>query len=440
MIDRFSGILPVTARINENGHLEVGGVDLVGVATKFGTPLFVYDEQMIRRQCKSYIDNLTKHVPNSTVIYASKAFNCVAMCQLIDEEGLSIDVSTMGEYLTAKRAGIDSEKIYYHGNNKSEDEIRTALEQGIGRIIVDSLDELDLLSKIAQDLDIKPKILTRITPGIKAHTHEFLETGDIDCKFGIGIENGIALEAIRKAISDDHLDLVGVHVHIGSQIFAVHSYERAIEIVADFLSFVKKEVNWEAREFNMGGGLGIKYSHTDAPSSIEELTMVIGDAVKKHFAAESLQIPHIAIEPGRSIVANAGMTLYTVGTVKEIPGVRTFVSVDGGMSDNLRPLLYGSRYEAIVVNKATVEPSKTVTLVGKHCETGDVIIKDALIAPVVRGDIIATPVTGAYGYAMANNYNRQTKPGVVLINNGYAKEIIKRETIEELLGRDLFLK
>jgi diaminopimelate decarboxylase len=441
VLDRFSGILPITARINDSGRLEVGGVDLVDVAGQYGTPLFVYDEQTIRKQCKTFVGSLSKSCsPGSKVIYASKAFNCTAICQLIDEEGLSIDVSTAGEFLTAKAAGIKGDKIYFHGNNKSKEELEMALQYGVGRIIVDSIDELEFLSAIARNLNKQPEILIRLTPGIKAHTHEFLETGDIDCKFGLGIENGKAFEAIQKAIADKNLELVGVHVHIGSQIFAVHSYGRAIEIVAEFLSHVKKEIGWQAGELNMGGGLGIKYSHADAPSSINELSQVIGKSLKDEFISRSLKIPSVSIEPGRSIVANAGLTLYSVGTIKEVPGVRTYVSIDGGMSDNMRPLLYGSKYEAIVANKADVEPTRTVTIAGKHCEPGDVIIKGALIAPVARGEIIATPATGAYGYAMSNNYNRQPRPGVVLLNNGKVKEIIRRETVDDLLEKDMPLK
>lgn len=447
MLERFIGILPKTASINTAGHLEIGGVDMAEIVNKFGTPLFVYDEESIRTQCRRFTKSFSNHDDRSKIVYASKAFNSIAICQIIDEEGLHIDVSTYGELETALRAGIDGSRIYFHGNNKSNEELEKALDGKVGIIVIDSFDEVKLLSKIAKQKSIRQEVLIRLTPGIKANTHQYLITGDIDCKFGLGIENGAALEAIKEILNDDNLILSGVHIHIGSQIFALHSYAKAIEIAAKFLKYVKKETGWEANELNMGGGLGIKYSQADKPSTVEELAKVISKTIKDEFGKLSLKIPLIAVEPGRSIVANAGITLYRVGVVKDVVRnikkeksvIYTYISVDGGMSDNLRPILYGAEYEAIVANKANETPSGIVSIVGKHCEPGDVLIKEANIAECQRDDIIAVFATGAYGFAMASNYNRQTKPGVVLVKNGNISEIIKRETIDDLLKYDVKL-
>lgn len=426
-------VLPLTARVSKNGHLEIGGCDTVSLAKELGTPLFVMDEATIRQKCREYRQAFKELSQNVEIIYASKAFISLAMSELIKQEGLSIDVSSGGELHIAVRADFPISKIYLHGNNKTPDELKLALGVGVGRIVVDSFNELELLSRLAAEKKKQVDILLRITPGIEAHTHDYIETGGEDSKFGFGLSGGVALEAIRKAIDTPNLNLRGIHAHIGSQIFALHSYAKAIELIMGFIKEVKDKTGYIVREFNAGGGLGIKYEATDKPSTIGEYAKTIVEGIQREAKIQGLSVPKIMIEPGRSIVGNAGVTLYTIGTIKEIPGVRTYVSVDGGMSDNLRPMLYGAVYEALIANKADVKPVKTVTVAGKHCESGDVLIKDACLPNPEIGDILCTPATGAYGYVMANNYNKQTRPAVVLVKDGQASLIIRRETYEDLL-------
>lgn len=426
-------VLPLTARVSKNGHLEIGGCDTVSLAKKFGTPLFVMDEFTIRRKCQKYRQAFEERSQNVEIIYASKAFMSLAISQLIKQEGLSIDVSSGGELYIAIQSGFPTDKIYLHGNNKMPDELRLALDSGVSRIVVDSFNELELLGKLAREGKKQVDILLRITPGIEAHTHDYVQTGGEDSKFGFGLAEGVALEAIKEAIDVPNLNLRGIHAHIGSQIFALHSYAKAIKLIMGFIKEVKDKTGYLVEEFNVGGGLGIKYEATDEPSTIEEYAETIVGGIQKESEAQGLPVPKIMIEPGRSLVGNAGVTLYTIGTIKEIPKVRTYVSVDGGMSDNLRPMLYGAVYEALIANKADVKPVKTVTVAGKHCESGDVLIKDVCLPSPEVGDILCTPATGAYGYVMANNYNKQTRPAVVLVKDGQASLIVRRETYEDLL-------
>jgi diaminopimelate decarboxylase len=427
-------VLPQTAKINEKDHLEIGGCDTVELAKEFGTPLFVMDETTIRSNCRQYLAAFKEKSKQSEVIYAGKAFISLAMCQLIDQEGLSLDVSSGGELFIAKKAGVPAERIYLHGNNKTKKELELAMEYGVGRIVADSFNELDLLRDLAASKGIKPKILLRITPGIEAHTHEYIQTGGADSKFGFGLSGGAAMEAVKQVLSmDEEIQLVGIHAHIGSQIFALHSYSKAIEIIMEFIKEVLDETGFRVAEFNAGGGLGIKYKAKDEPSTIEEYAEVIAGGVEKEAKKLGLEVPKIMIEPGRSIVGSSGVTLYTIGTIKKIPGIRTYISVDGGMSDNLRPMLYKSAYEAIVANRASREKTEKVTIAGKHCESGDILVKNARIPAPEIGDILCTPATGAYGYVMANNYNKATKPAVVLVKDGESKTIIRRETYEDLL-------
>ncbi|MDO8885525.1 diaminopimelate decarboxylase [Candidatus Oleimmundimicrobium sp.] len=433
-------VLPLTSKINESSHLEIGGCDAVELAKKFGTPLFVMDEKTIRAQCRKYLSSFQKLNKNTEVIYASKAFISIAMCQIIQEEGLSLDVSSGGELYLAKKANFPSEKIFMHGNNKTPKELEMALTMEIGCIVVDSEDELELLDKIASEKGVKPNIMLRITPGIKPSTHDYIQTGQIDSKFGFGLTDGIALKAVKKALEFKNLRLKGFHVHIGSQIFVLHSYAKAIEIIMDFSKQILDETGFNASEINVGGGLGIKYKAKDEPSTIEEYAEVIVKNVQEQAKKHGIISPKILIEPGRSIVGNSGVTLYTVGTIKEIPGVRRYISVDGGMSDNLRPMLYGAEYEVIIANKADFKPVSKVTIAGKHCESGDVLIKDAKLPLVEIGDILCTPATGAYGYMMANNYNKQPRPAVILVNEGNATEIIRRENYEDIVRLERPLK
>ncbi len=433
-------VLPQTARVNEKNHLEIGGCDTVELTKKFGTPLFVMDEETIRDNCKRYQAAFRENSQNVEVIYAGKAFISIAMCQLINEEGLSLDVSSGGELFIAKKAGFPPERIYLHGNNKTKDELELALDLGVGRIVADSFNELDLLKAIAKEKSERPKILLRITPGIEVHTHSYIQTGGADSKFGFGLNGGAAMDAVKQALSIREIELKGIHAHIGSQIFALHSYSKAIEIIMEFIRDVFEETNFEVLEFNTGGGLGIKYKTADEPSTIEEYAKVIIGGVEKEAKRLNIKVPKIMIEPGRSIVGNAGVTLYTIGTIKKIPGVRTYISVDGGMSDNIRPMLYNAVYEAIIANKARSKKTEKVTIAGKHCESGDILVKNTLIPTPEIGDILCTPATGAYGYVMASNYNKATKPAVVLVKDGKARVIIRRETYEDLLRLELLLE
>jgi len=430
-------VLPETAKINESDHLEIGGCDTIELVREFGTPLFVLDELTIRNTCREYLSAFRKSSKNTEVIYAGKAFISLAMCQLVLQEGLSIDVSSGGELYIAMKAGFPPEKIYLHGNNKSRAELELALDSGVGRVVADSFNELDLLQEIARKKKIKQNILLRITPGIEAHTHEYIRTGGADSKFGFGLSGGSAMEAVKKTIAMSEIELTGIHAHIGSQIFALHSYAKAIEIIMEFIKEVKDETGVELLEFNTGGGLGIKYKAEDEPSTIKEYAEVIVGGIEKEANRLNIQIPKIMIEPGRSIVGNAGVTLYTVGTIKKIPGVRTYISVDGGMSDNLRPMLYKAVYEALLANKAGSQKTEKVTIAGKHCESGDILVKNAQIPLPEVGDIVCTPATGAYGYVMANNYNKATRPAVLMVGDGKAKMIIRRETYEDLLTLEL---
>lgn len=426
-------VLPVTAQVNEKNHLEIGGCDVVELVRQFGTPLFIMDEETIRQQCRRYVDSFCRLNANTEVIYAGKAFISLAICQLIIEEGLSIDVSSGGELYIAIKAGFPPERIYLHGNNKTPDELNFALDCNVGRIVVDSDNELNLLNEQAGEKGKKANIYLRITPGIIPTTHSYIQTGQIDSKFGFGLADEKAMEAVKKALALGNLNLCGLHAHIGSQIFALHSYARAIELIIDFVVKVRVETGFEVGELNAGGGLGIKYEATDEPSTIEEFAQVIVDGIQKETERLNLPLPKIMVEPGRSIIGNAGVTAYTVGTIKEIPGVRTYVSVDGGMSDNLRPMLYGAVYEALIANKANLPTTNKVTIAGKHCESGDVLVRDAILPRLEIGDILVTPATGAYGYVLSNNYNKQPRPPVILVKDGQARLIIRRETYEDLV-------
>ncbi|MDI6892726.1 MAG: diaminopimelate decarboxylase [Actinomycetota bacterium] len=426
-------VLPITARVNEKNHLEIGGCDAIELARRFGTPLFVVDEETIRSQCKRYLKSFRDLSSDTEVIYAGKAFLSLAMCQIIHQENLSLDVSSGGELYLAHRSGFPMERVFFHGNNKTPVELELALDLGVGRIVVDSDNELDLLNRLAEKKGKLVRILLRITPGIVPSTHAHIQTGGVDSKFGFGLADGVALAAVKKALSLKWLELVGFHIHIGSQIFLLHSYARAIEMIMGFIHQTREEVGFVARELNTGGGLGIRYKVTDEPSTVEEYARVIVSGVEGEAKGFGLPVPKIMIEPGRSIVGNAGVTLYTIGTIKEIPGVRTYVSVDGGMSDNLRPMLYGAVYEVMIANKAGDKPVVKVTVAGRHCESGDILIKNARLPHVEIGDILCTPATGAYGYVMANNYNKQPRPAVVLVKGGKVKMIVRRETCDDLL-------
>jgi len=426
-------IYPQTARHDDAGHLEIGGCDVVALARAFGTPLFIYDELALRTQCRSYLDAFAVYPGPFEVVFASKAFPCRAMCELVAEEGLSLDVASGGELAAARLAGFPPARIYFHGNNKTPAEIDLGLDAGIGFFVVDSFEEVDRLDHAAAARGVRQQVLVRLTPGVRPTTHSFVQTGQVDSKFGFGIEDGRAREAVRRVREAGALDLVGVHAHIGSQIFELDSYRREVESLFDALAVWRRDLGFACCLFNIGGGLGIRYTEEDHPASIAEFAAAAAEAVAAQAHDHGLDLPRLLVEPGRSIAGKAAVTAYTVGTIKDIPGVRTYVAVDGGMSDNIRPMLYDSRYEAMLANKATVEPSVVVTVAGKHCESGDVLVRDVKIAPPEVGDVLVTPGTGAYGYAMANNYNGQPRPAVVLVGDGRAREIIARETWDDVL-------
>ncbi len=426
-------VLPVTAKITSNGHLNIGGSDVVELAERFGTPLFVLDEETIRERCRDYVTAFKEQGVDYEVIYAGKAFLSIVICRIVAEEGLGLDVMSGGEIYTALKASFPAPRMFFHGNNKSPDELELALGVGVGHFVVDSLGELDLLDEMAGDLGKKVDILLRLTPGVLPSTHAYVQTGQQDSKFGFGIEGGAARQATAVALKKKNVVLRGYHAHIGSQIFALHSYAKAIELLMDFVKEVKDSLGFVVTELDAGGGLGIKYLANDEPSSIKAFAATIIGGVKNGAAKHGLDIPKIMVEPGRSIIGNAGVTVYRIGTIKEIPGVRTYVSVDGGMSDNMRPMLYRSVYDAIIANKADAAGSAKVTVAGKHCESGDILIEETVIPAPEVGDILVTPATGAYGYVMANNYNRVPKPAVVMVRDGEARVIIRRETYEDLV-------
>ena len=421
-----SAVYPIGSRVNERGHLEVGGCDVVELAAELGTPAYIYAEDDMRARARAYRDAFSARCDDFEVLFASKALSCTAAYALFAEEGLSVDVASGGELHMALRAGFDPARIHLHGNNKSEAELRLAVEAGVGHIICDSFAEIERLDAI---LDRPQDVLIRVTPGIRADTHSYIQTGQLDSKFGFGLEDGLALRAIEAVRRSRHLELVGLHAHIGSQIFELESYVKAIEALG---ALAAADGDW-CRLLNVGGGLGIAYTAEDEPPSIEAYVDVKFRGVSRVFDPQ----PRILVEPGRSLVGNAGVTAYTVGTVKEIPGVRTYVAVDGGMSDNLRPMLYGSRYEAAIADRAGAAADTTVTIAGMHCESGDVIVREATLAAPRAGDVLVTPATGAYGYAMANNYNGVPRPPVIFCRDGDARVVVRGETYEDLTARDV---
>lgn len=424
--------------INKKGHLTIGGCDTVELAEKFGTPLFAYSEDQIRKNCRDFVSSIEENYNgNGMVLYANKAFSCKYMCRICKDEGMGLDVVSGGEIYTAKSAGFPMEKVYFHGNNKTDAELRLALESGVGRIVVDNIFELKRLDKIASEMDKKAKILFRIKPGIDAHTHSFIRTGQIDSKFGFALETGEAMQAIYEALKYDSVELVGLHCHIGSQIFDIDPFEHAAEVMLNFMAEIKAKLGIEFPELNLGGGFGIKYLESDKPKPFTEYMKRVSKVVKSECEKLGLKTPFILIEPGRSIIGAAAVTLYTAGAVKEIPDIRTYVSVDGGMTDNPRYILYQSKYEALVANKANEERREIVTLAGKCCESGDLLGESMPIQKVEAGDIIAVLSTGAYNYSMASNYNRIPRPPVVMIKNGESVLAIKGESYEDMMRNDL---
>jgi diaminopimelate decarboxylase len=427
-------VLPVTARVNGAAHLEVGGCDTTELAARFGTPLYVFCEQTFRSRARA----LRAAFPEAVLYFAAKAFPAIAVMQLADQEGLGVDVASGGELHTALAAGFPPERIILHGNNKSGADITRAVEAGVGRIALDSFDDIDRVAAAAEAAGRRQCVLLRVTPGVEAHTHSYIQTGQEDSKFGLSIESGLAEEAARRAAKQASLDLAGVHAHIGSNIFSYDPFGKTVEILFGFLESLTGSLGAEFREMNLGGGIGIPYTADDYPARLDLLAALVGEIVAGEAARRQMPVPRLCFEPGRYLVGNAGVTLYRVGVVKEIPGIRTYVSVDGGMSDNIRPALYQARYAAFLANKARHEPTRLVSVAGMHCESGDVLVRDVLLpASVERGDLLVIPATGAYGYAMASNYNKQPRPAVVLVREGEAHVIIRRESLDDIIRLEL---
>jgi len=413
-------IYPSNSAHSSEGHLEIDGCDVVELAERFGTPLMVYEEKTIRDQCRRFQEGFSRLTQDFEVIYAGKALCTLAICALVVEEGLSLDVSSGGEYYTALQAGVPTDRIFFHGNNKTQAELEYVLDNGVGCVVVDNLYEMELLDRLAGARGNIQRVLLRITPGVEAHTHEYIQTGQEDSKFGFGLVEGRAEEAIRRALEAQNLDLAGLHAHIGSQIFELEGYRRAIAVLVDLIKEAHDNLGFECRYLNVGGGLGIRHTEEEDPAPIDAYAEVKVLGLQREMERVGLPVPRILVEPGRSIVGKAGVTAYTVGSMKDIPGIRTYVSVDGGMSDNMRPMLYGAKYEAMLGNKAEALTDTTVTVAGKHCESGDILIKDAVIAAPEVGDILVTPATGGYCYSMASNYNGSLRPCVLLVRDGEA--------------------
>ncbi len=417
-----SYLLPDTSSVGSDGHLIVGGCDTVALAAEFGTPLFVYDEEHLRARCREAVAAF-----GSYATYATKAFLCTAMARLAYEEGMALDVATGGELHICLSAGVPADRLVFHGNNKSSAELRQALTAGVGRIMVDSFEEFDRIENLVAEGLNPPSVLLRVTPGVEAHTHEYIATGQDDSKFGFTVSTGLAHQAVERAEKSDSMNLIGIHAHIGSQVFRAESFAQAVKVLGEFTSPLG------LRELVVGGGLGVAYVEGEHAPTITEWANVLHSAVDEAGITAS-----IGIEPGRSITGAAAVTVYTVGTIKHLEGIRTYVAVDGGMSDNPRPVLYGSGYEAFLPARASAERDLTARIVGKHCESGDLLVREAsLPSDVAVGDLLATPVTGAYGHSMGSNYNKVLRPPVVFCRDGDARLVVRRETYDDLLGTDL---
>lgn len=426
-----------TSTINDRGHLEIGGCDVVDLAHTYGTPLIIYDEALIRSQCRAFVEAFKEKELDAVVAYASKAFSSIAICQIMKEEGLSLDVVSGGELYTAIAAGFPVQRIHFHGNNKSLEELKMGLDHEIGSYVVDNFSELGLLHQLAQERGMVVKILLRVTPGVEAHTHEYITTGQADSKFGFDLGSGQAFEAVKQALNMPYYHLLGLHVHIGSQIFDTKGYELTIARMAQFVRKLHQELNWQPAVLNLGGGFGIRYTDEDTPLTPKQYVYALADSLKAEWGTLGLSLPQVWIEPGRSIVGEAGTTIYKIGTEKEIPGIRHYIAVDGGMSDNIRVALYQAKYEAYLANRMNDAPDTIYTVAGKLCESGDILIRDITLPRVRQGDLLAVFSTGAYGYAMANNYNRIPRPAVVLVKDGEARLIVRRESYADLIERDL---
>ncbi|MCL2379795.1 MAG: diaminopimelate decarboxylase [Coriobacteriia bacterium] len=429
-------ILPDTAQVVD-GHLHIDDVDMVALAREAGTAVYVMSEPHIRKQLQDYRKWMSYHWDDVDIVYAGKAFLSKAMARLVADCGCSLDVSSGGELAIARAADFPPERIYAHGNNKTTAELAECLDAGIGYIVVDSFEELDRISKLASQRGMEQTVLLRITPGIAADTHDYIRTGAEDSKFGFGLNQGLALRAVRRALELPGITYGGLHMHIGSQIYALHSFAAAIEVMVEFMLQIRDELGVDTCLLNTGGGLGVAYGVPDDPATIKDYGKVVVDGIKEACEARGLATPRIAVEPGRSVVANAGVTLYTVGTIKEIPNIRTYVSVDGGMTDNIRTSLYQAHYEAFIANKADQPRSTLATIAGKHCESGDIVVSNGPLQSAEVGDILCVPATGAYCQSLSSNYNKQVRPGVIWTADGAWRWVVRRESYDDLLRCDV---
>lgn len=428
---------PGTMSINEHGHLEIGGCDTVDLAKEFGTPLYIYDVALIRQRARAFLQAFVQENVKGQVAYASKAFSSIAIIQLMEEEGLALDVVSGGELYTALQAQFPPERIHFHGNNKSPEELRMAIDHDVGCIVVDNFYELHLLEQLAREKEKEIPILIRVTPGVEAHTHDYILTGQEDSKFGFDLGNNQATEALQLALQAEQFRVRGIHCHIGSQIFESDGFILAIRKIFNDLEVWRDELDFEPEILNVGGGFGIRYTKNDQPLTPEQFVRDIVAEIKRQVQLANMEMPEIWIEPGRSLVGDAGTTLYTIGSSKIVPGIRKYLAVDGGMTDNIRPALYQAKYEAVIANKAREKQVETVSIAGKACESGDMLIWDLAIPETRPGDLLAVFCTGAYGYAMASNYNRIGRPAVVFVENGAARLVIRRESYEDLVRLDL---
>jgi diaminopimelate decarboxylase len=426
-------LFPITYRVNSLGHMEVGGCDLLDLAARHGTPLYVYDEDTVRQRAAEFVRAMG---PAGEVLYSAKAFSSPAFLRVIAEEGLGLDVVSAGELNLALKSGFPADRIYFLGNNKSADELEMAARAGC-TIVIDGSYEFELLRRVVPE-GSRVKAELRISPGIKPDTHDFISTGQLDSKFGFSIENGQARAAVEQALAHPRVDLVGLHSHIGSQIFDLRGHAAAMEVMLDLVAELKRDLDYEPHHLGAGGGLGIAYTRSDDPPTPRAFVETLVDALRKGTARRGLRVPQLVVEPGRSIAGPAGVTLYQVGSIKDIPGVRRFLAVDGGMGDNIRPKLYGARYEVLKVADPEHAPSGVVTIAGKYCESTDILVTDAELPPIEPGDILCLPATGAYCLAMASNYNGIPRPEVVMVRDGRARVMRRRETLDDLLTAEVF--
>lgn len=425
-----------TTNFNENDHLVIGGVDTTELAKKYGTPLFVYDVAHIREMARGFKKTFEELGVKNKVIYASKAFSCLAVYKLLQEESLACDVVSGGELYTALKGGFDAQEIEYHGNNKSPQELQEAIDVNIGTIVVDNFYEIEVLSNLLHAAGKKQRVLFRVSPGIEAETHEYILTGQTDSKFGFDVASGQAEQALQMMLCDDVFEVAGVHCHIGSQIFDTSGFTVATQKMIELLKNWHEKYDFEAAILNVGGGFGIRYTPEDDPMAPEDFVKTIVAEIKNCWSGLSYALPEIHIEPGRSIVAEAGTTLYSVGSQKEVPGIRTYVAVDGGMGDNIRPALYEAKYDAHLANRKA-ENKEEIRIVGKYCESGDILVRNIDFPEVQAGDLIALTSTGAYGYSMASNYNRNCRPAVVFVENGEDRLVVRRETYDDIISLDV---